>query len=145
MHLKFIPILIPDTIQLYGTTKIYFWNADTPWGGFITIYDFVQIWYYNVVFCFDNIILIPQDFLFTTIVTPHHVIVSKHGWYYMCCDQCLRSIITLEPPFKCNENHTIVSLLIKYGLGIFACLCSNQRNLLLPFIFYFLYIIKVQD
>lgn len=69
-------------LQLYGTTKMYFWNADTPWGGFMTIYVSFTSHIINVVLCFDHIILIHQDFLFTIVATPHQVMVKTWMVFY---------------------------------------------------------------
>ncbi|KAK2448879.1 replication protein A 70 kDa DNA-binding subunit B [Trifolium repens] len=44
-----------------------------------------------------------KDEIVTTVGMPHHLMASKHGWFYLCCDHCSKSIITKSPLYTCSD------------------------------------------
>ncbi|WJX12235.1 hypothetical protein P8452_02756 [Trifolium repens] len=60
-----------------------------------------------------------EDEIVTTVGTAHHVIASKHGWFYLCCDHCSKSIITKSPPYTCSDpKHVSPDPKMKYKVEV---------------------------
>ncbi|KAK2367105.1 hypothetical protein QL285_080423 [Trifolium repens] len=63
----------------------------------------------------SQLITLPEDEIVTTVATPHHVCLSKHGWYYKSCAECSKQLITDTPPYKCKvDAHVTPEPIIKY-------------------------------
>ncbi|WJX81908.1 hypothetical protein P8452_64733 [Trifolium repens] len=63
----------------------------------------------------SQLITLPEEEIVTTVATPHHVCLSKHGWYYKSCAECSKQLITDTPPYKCKvDAHVTPEPIIKY-------------------------------
>ncbi|KAK2424254.1 hypothetical protein QL285_034634 [Trifolium repens] len=65
----------------------------------------------------SQFITLPEEEIVTTVATPHHVCISKNGWFYKSCAQCPKALITDTPPYKCKvDSHVTIEPVIKYRL-----------------------------
>ncbi|WJX09717.1 hypothetical protein P8452_00523 [Trifolium repens] len=64
-----------------------------------------------------ELLVLPDEEMVTTVGTPHHVCMSKNGWFYLSCAECSKAIINDSPPYKCKvESHVTPNPGIKYRL-----------------------------
>ncbi|KAK2402288.1 hypothetical protein QL285_051823 [Trifolium repens] len=62
----------------------------------------------------SQLITLPEEEIVTTVATPHHVCLSKHGWYYKSFAECSKQLITDTPPYKCKvDAHVTPEPIIK--------------------------------
>ncbi|WJX77104.1 hypothetical protein P8452_60444 [Trifolium repens] len=65
----------------------------------------------------SQLITLPEEEIVTTVATPHHVCISKNGWFYKSCAECPKALITDTPPYKCKvDSHVTIEPVIKYRL-----------------------------
>ncbi|KAK2360554.1 hypothetical protein QL285_085813 [Trifolium repens] len=62
---------------------------------------------------------LPDEEIVTTVATTHHVCISKHGWYYLSCAECPKTLIIDTPPYKCKiDEHVTPEPVIKYMIEV---------------------------
>ncbi|KAK2379080.1 replication protein A 70 kDa DNA-binding subunit B [Trifolium repens] len=88
-----------------------------------------QKFYHNAeVMPLNKIVELTQETKCVTVVNCVKVKPSRNGWYYQACFQCPKQAVGDAPPYKCSDDHSTQTEILRYKLDIEVENCKVRAS-----------------
>ncbi|KAK2394139.1 replication protein A 70 kDa DNA-binding subunit B [Trifolium repens] len=88
-----------------------------------------QKFYHNAeVMPLNKIVELTQETNCVTVVNCVKVKPSRNGWYYQACFQCPKQAVGDAPPYKCSDDHSTQTEILRYKLDIEVENCKVRAS-----------------
>ncbi|WJX28057.1 hypothetical protein P8452_16822 [Trifolium repens] len=88
-----------------------------------------QKFYHNAeVMPLNKIVELTQETKCVTVVNCVKVRPTRNGWYYQACFQCPKQAVGDAPPYKCSDDHSTQTEILRYKLDIEVENCNVRAS-----------------